>query len=757
MKRENHKKAYGARANTKTSLRSGVLSLARKRTMLGASLLLPAAAAFGQSAGQPPAAAPAASSSDAQRGREAQQQQPQQQTATLPQVTVSAERRETKLQRTPVAVAVIGSSDIEKKSMSLLRDLAGQVPGLVLPQPFSPSLQYLYIRGIGTAAPTLNGAAGLYIDDVYIPRIINSGIFGLPDVERIEVLRGPQGTLYGQNTSAGAIKIVSRDPGDETTAWVATSVGSYGMFEAKGYASAPIKEGLLSASVAYAHNQTNGTVYNPALGHHVNAVHTDLGRVKFHLTPGDGWDAVLAIDGIRDRSDNGSYTRTNVPGWSERTTYDPRSLTTHTDGGGVTLHVSKVIDSHLTFKSITAYRGFTDKPDPWSYDGYPGNLYGWQLNLQEHQISQEFQLLGNYGRWTFTGGVAASREQFWVDRPNYTNNVYSGISSQTNVSNLGAYAQARYAITPALGVTAGIRYNVENDAYSWQAYKSNAAFEHLAQTASLNNLGQRTTAVTPKFGIDYQLTPNAFTYASITKGEKAGGYNPVAGALAVAQIPVDPEKVTAYEVGFKNSWLGGRAQTNLALFYNDYKDLQSAVQNPIVNGQVVNGAVTVNAGKAHTYGVEFDGKLQVTRDLRWGVTATALHASFIQFANPTGNPNADYAGNRLPNTPTLTLGTTVNYHVPVRIPGRLTADASVYYESYSFTDNGNTLKIPSHTDVDLDLVYQFPGRHWSVTFLARNLLNRVYPVSIASVPSYQIYGIAYNQPRTFTASLRYDF
>ncbi|MGI4813810.1 MAG: TonB-dependent receptor [Janthinobacterium lividum] len=676
---------------------------------------------------------------------------------TLGDVKVTAERRTTSLQKTPLSVGVVGGGEIARHDIQKIADLSGEVAGVYLSGSSTPSLQPIYIRGIGTSSPTYNGAVGIYLDDVYVPRIINSGIFGLPDVRQIEVLRGPQGTLYGQNTSAGAIRIISRDPSNEKIAWVSAGVGNYGGIESKAYVSGPIKEDVLYGSLAYSHTQNYGFTYNETLHKDVDGVHTDLIRGKLRATPTRDFDAQLTIDALRDRSDNGTSQPLNYPGSAPRTTFDNTDPKIHNDGFGVSLRLTDKIDDHLTAKSITAYRQFNDSPDPWPYDGVPSNLYGWQLNLNDHQLSQEFQLLGDYGPLTFTTGAIAFNENFGVNRPNWTAGAFNGISSRTNVLNLGLYAQAHYKFTEQLGATLGLRYYVQNDNYSTFGYSSNPQLQIVHVNYEANDLHLRTDGVTPKFGLDYQLLPGLFSYASITKGEKSGAYNPVAGALSIALVPVFPEKVTAYEAGLKGTSFGGRLQTDLAVFYNDFANYQGIVTNPIVNGAIVNGSVTVNAGKAHTFGAEFEATAHPLRDLEWRFNVTALQGRFDSFLNPTGAPNANYTGHQLPNAPHLTVNTSLLYRLPVKVPGSIDVNGSLSILGKNYLDVTNTTMVPTQVYVNLGASYQSPGHGWTTNFQVTNLLNRTYPYALVQIASLNINAANYNPPRVYMVTLRHDF
>ncbi|MBD1599985.1 TonB-dependent receptor, partial [Pseudomonas typographi] len=678
--------------------------------------------------------------------------------ARLPDVTVTAERRETSLQKTPVAVGVIGGAELDKKNAKGLHDLAaGTVAGLDVPGNTAPSMGYRSIRGIGTGVPGQNSAVALYLDDVYIPRIINSGVFGLPDIERIEVLRGPQGTLYGQNSSAGAIKVISATPTDEYHASLSVGAGNHGARESKGFITGALAPGVLYGSFAYTRRENDGTVRNKTLNKDVNRIDTDQARAKLRLVFNEATEAVLSLDALKDTSDNYAPTRVNVPGWQKRVTYENKPLDVKNEGGGISLKVSSQLNDQLQFKSITAWRRFKTDPDVWSYDGIADRKYGWQFNLEQHQASQEFQLNGDYGALTYTTGVIGFVENVKVNRPNWTNNVYNGITSKTDVQTLGIYGQGHYKLTDKLGFTAGVRFSKQQDDYDWTSYRSNAALANLGTTGRLDDLSQDTQSWTPKLGLDYQLTDNLFSYFSYAKGEKAGGYNVVAGSAAVAGVPVDPEKVTSYELGLKNTALEGRLQTNVAVFYNDFDDYQASISNPVVNGQVINGAVFVNAAKAVLYGAEFEVSARPTRTLQLRLNATYIKSEFKDFLNPTGNANSDYSGRPVPG-PSWLAGAGFDYQPDIpALPGSIAFFGDVSYRGKEHQLNDYPEPLPARILVNLGALYNLPGDHWSVSVNVQNVLNKTYPLSRTYVSAFDILSQTYNDPRTLLVSVKRDF
>lgn len=677
----------------------------------------------------------------------------------LAEVTVTAERRETKLQDTPVSVGVIGGDQLNLAAAPLSRDLNGAVAGVIAPGAYQGSSGgVFYIRGIGTATTTLSGAVPLYVDDVYIARTLGSGLYlGMPDVERVELLRGPQGTLYGENSSAGAVKIVSRDP-TENSAWVEGSVGSEDSVGAKLYASAVLDPDVLYGSIAFDRYKDKGYTYNATLHEEVDATDYNQARGKLKWTPGGGFEAVLSIDWTQDVSDQVSPIPLNIPGAAPGTTYENTNPRISRDIGGAALHVSQVIDEHLTFKSISAYRAFGDNHYPVPIDGLPTDAYGLLLNLHQHQLTQEFQLLGDYERVNFTAGVIGLREGFSVARPSWTDEIYGGIVSDVNNTSVAAYGQGTYRLTDHLDLTAGLRFNRDMQVFNEFGYKSNVTLAQLATKFETGRLTDDVDSTTPKLGLDYHWTPDLFSYASVTRGEKAGGYNPVSATLPIAKVVIQPEKVTTYELGTKASVLDDRLQPKIAVFYNDFTNLQGTVQNPVIDGVVINGSVTDNAGKAHIYGTEIEIAARPIAALYLNTAVTLLQGKFVQFDNPTGVPAYDYVGNLLPLLSHSMFSENAVYTLPqFGLPGVAQLDSTLRFISYFYQDIPNEIKSPSQTYLDVGAHYAAPGGHWSGQVKVRNALDRRYELSNYEIPALGVNSALYNPPRTFQVSARYDF
>ncbi len=679
---------------------------------------------------------------------------------TVPDVTVTAERRETSLQKTPVAVNSISSDEIDQRGLRRLGDLNGLAAGVSSPTSSYNGTTAIFIRGIGTSRPIGNPSVGLYLDDVYIPRAFGGGFYGsLPDIERIEILHGPQGTLYGQNTSAGAVKFISQQPGDQKQAWVSAAAGNHGALEARGFATSPISPGLLSASIAYQHDQKDGEIHNFTTGRDVGITRNDQIRTIFRFTPSADFDATLSLDAMQFKQD---YVLSPDPKFysrGEREAYSIVEPTQNYEGGGVSLKLNGRIDNHLSLRSITAWRAFRYTM-PTDYDIAPVRVFGFTQDLNQEQVSQEFQLLGDYGRFNFITGLSLYRELFNVDRLSWTNNAYSILKSHNTTRSIGIFGQGNYKITDKLGITAGVRLNREKKSMDASGYGSNINRAQLAQTFNVNDLSKTYNAATPKLSLDYQWTADTLTYASWSKGQTSGGYNAAPGNAAVARVPINTEKVTAYELGIKDNAWNGRLKTTAAFFYNDYTDYQASISNPVINGVPVTGSVIVNAGKAHTYGVELEAAFKPTSRFDGRASLTYLRTKFDEFSNPTGSASTNLNGKELPNAPKLTAVISGTYSLPIKNAGVVRFTGTTRYQTQSYSDitpYRESTKYPSQVFIDAGTAYTTVDGNWTISLSVKNLLNKTYTLPGTYNPSLNLYAETYNPERQILLGLRRDF
>ncbi|MFS2159470.1 TonB-dependent receptor [Pseudomonas sp. Pseusp122] len=677
---------------------------------------------------------------------------------TLSVVTVTAEHRSEDLQKTPVAISAFDEKALEDKQIKNVRDIAGQVPNLTLPrQSISYSAQTYGIRGIGETDPIQESAVAVYADDLYIPRAISS-MLDFNDVERVEVLRGPQGTLYGRNSSAGAIRVITRDPTQETRGFFELGAGNYNAANGRLLISGPLIDNTLFGSFSATRLTRDGTVSDPTRHSDVNNIDIQSYRGKLRFKPDDSpWDIQLTLASTFDRGDTTSYSPFDANGRFDKfKSYSGLNPKNRLDQGSSVLRAIYAIDDHLSFKSVTAYSAFHQ---PVNYDN-SGQAALIQQNLilyKQDYATQEFQLNGDYDKFSFTTGLHLYREKFDADRDNLTYSIAQkrvigqGQYSTTQTESYALYGQGSYHLTSQLSLIAGLRYTREHKNFDFANYGITTTRQITGTnfTADDSHSWQSTS---PKIGFEYAWTPHLNQYGYVAKGFKAGGYDNRAPTQAAAEQAFSPEDVTTYETGFKGDFFNNRLRANVAFFYNNYKDLQTNAYEPSLG---VN--LRTNVGRAHTYGVELETLSALTDDLQLSANVGYLQSEYDDFQNASG-PGVDANGKQLVLSPRWNASVGLNYTVPAGIPGTVLVgtDAQFQTKSYANALNDDIQEVPTQTFWNAHTSYITPDGHWTTTLAVKNLLDRAYPQSVGYIPSSGQRYYSINDPRTLLLTVRYD-
>jgi len=683
------------------------------------------------------------------------------------QVVVTAERRATDLQKTAIAISAFNAKLLADRKIDNIRDLSGQIPNFSISRvTISHTTQTYALRGVGESDPIQEPVLAVYVDDVYIPRQIGSMV-EFNDLERIEVLRGPQGTLYGRNSSAGALRVITRDPGDVFRAKAEVGLGNYGAVDVRALIEGPLVEGKLSGSLSYIHHSRDGVTFDPTLNHDVNRIDLDAYRAKLRWTPTDRLDVQLTLNALKDRSDSRSYVPVTQPGGVFRNdrSYSEVEPKQDLDQISGALRVQYELNDNLKLKSVSSYGGFNLNPVYYDNDGQAALIQKNLIHYNDQYVTQEIQLNGDYGKLTFTSGLFYLHERFFVQRDGYsrrnalpTDPVVTpgnyGFARAHNVTNTDAYAifgEATYALTDRLSVTGGLRWTNEEKEFTFD----NKVLNLQGQVTGQSIAGQASktfSAVTPKLSAQFQWTPDVLQYVTYSRGFKSGGFDNRATRLDLATRPFAPEKVDTYETGLKTQLFDNRARVNIAVFYNDYKDLQVSYSDPAYPGNSVRG----NAGKAHTYGVELESDVRATERLSLQASVGYLFGVYDKYKN-AGGIGVDADGHRLLNSPRWSVSGGVTYDVPIEIPGsvRVGLNAQFQTKTYFSALQRPQDEAPSQTFLNGTVTWQSPDPRWSVQLSGRNLLNSDEPVTSTYTPATGVYYKNFPDPRTFLVTLKY--
>jgi iron complex outermembrane receptor protein len=615
----------------------------------------------------------------------------------LEEVVVTAERRSANLQEVPIAVTAFTAEDLERRQVTSLVDIAKDVPNLVGHNNVGlNTATVVYLRGVGSTQSfaTVDTTVGFYVDDVYIARQ-NANNFALFDVERIEVLRGPQGTLYGRNTSGGAIKVVTQRPEREFAAKAQASYGDYDFHEVRASLNAPIGETLAIRLNGVTQQQEQGFSRNLTRGGTVNDRSIEGLRAAVRWTPSESVDVNFAFDWIKDDafgivpSDISGRARPRTSSLFEVTSGIENYNFTTSKGGMLRVDWDA---GTVDFSSITSYREL-DQDYVLDLSDQPVPIY-FIDNVGDHdQLTQEFQLKGQTAlggadlEWI--AGVFYMKEwnKTWIgDTINFRlangNRVPAGRQVklvENDVDSMAAFAQATFRLSERWAITAGLRWT--RDEKDVAVVQRNGAGVVTYTTNTLVSLGipieQTFKEVTPKLGAEYKLNDDVLIYGSYTRGFKSGGWN--SRVTAAAQFyAIAPEFVDAYELGAKTEWLDRRIRLNAAAFYSDVGDL---VIGAI--GSAPGGAFQTLSVDADIYGLEAELSAAVTSNLDLFATLGLMDGSYKNL----GSDPQGFRGRTLPRLPDMTLKIGAEYELAIAEAGDLRVGVDYSYTSNFFTSS----------------------------------------------------------------------
>lgn len=586
--------------------------------------------------------------------------------AQLDEITVTAERRQESLQDVPVAVTAFTGEMVESLKISDFHDLSFKIPGFSI-NTFSKGRGNPALRGGSSslASAGSENAVGLFIDDVYYggPNDFEIDIF---DVDRIEVLRGPQGTLFGRNATGGLINVVTKNPGEELEGKVQVEMGNYNLNKFGAYVSSPISDNL-AASISISSKHRDGTSFNSVTGNDVDNLNRTTVRGKLLWTPSDDlevkWglshgtvdETGVARDAVSDQAtvDLDVLAGFEIDG-------DERTVQMFTDGRYVheqwvaSMHITKDLDNGRTLQSITTGRSFVSDMEPVSLAGVPTAIFAIADEHDSDTFTQEFRLMSGDGsdaalswqagvyllsardlrdasvitRWdeSVTAGVFPSffgcPDQTMADFENYTvtpscitdypelfdENAYT-LEEEVKTTSYSAYAQGTYDFSEQLSVTVGGRYTHDKKTLDgatpgdWDWTWNPRPNETFSNSTDWDNFSW-------KLGMNYRPKESVLLYATASTGFRSGAYDMAQSDGDLIDQAVAPETVTNYELGLKSRFFDNRVQLNIAVFDVTYDNLQFFV-NTIGAGEPEGGlssagAMTTNAGEATVDGVEVE-------------------------------------------------------------------------------------------------------------------------------------------------------
>ncbi|ATZ73622.1 hypothetical protein CWC33_07885 [Idiomarina sp. X4] len=698
----------------------------------------------------------------------------------LERIEVTARRTNESLQEVPVAVSAFGEGDLERDGIEDITELQYKMPNTTFQvSRGTNSTLTAYIRGVGQQDPLwgFEPGVGIYIDDVYVARP-QGAVLEVLDVQRVEVLRGPQGTLYGKNTIGGAMKYVTRE------------LTGYNEFELKGTVGTYNQRDLkVSGQTALADNFYVGgafaTLNRDGFGEFVNTGDENYnkelmtGRFNAKWLVNKDINVKFAADWTKDDSNarGGHREQESLLSDEPRLTdvydsYTAMPTWNEVETEGYSMTVDWAINNDWMFKSITAYReGYTNTNIDFDSTVNPVLLV--PAVYEDDQTTQEFQFMYRDDRLDFVGGLYFYEGEACGEFGTVLGLL--GLSIDTggcvDTSSEALFGQATYQLDDQWSVTLGGRYtrddkNADVFRYTYAGVKFLDRGDYSADPIVVNS--DFTTQAdwskfSPHASVSYQVDPAVMLYASYSNGFKSGGVDMRADVSLNpdAANPYDPETVDTVEFGVKSELLDGRMRVNAATFFSDYQDMQVTVQRAIEGGGVA--SQVLNAADSTVQGFEIESTFAATPTLNFNGSLGYIDAEFdsVAFFNPETQQVEDVSDLwSFQNTPKVTanLGFTKEFE--------LESGSMVWSTTVSYRDDTQIFEVPSPLDeeayslTNTSLVWYSNSGQWTVGLHAKNVFDEEYRVSgynFGSTFGENIVTGYYGDPRTVSLSVGYRF
>jgi len=678
-------------------------------------------------------------------------------TNEIPEILVTADRRSASIQDVPISITALSGDTLRAAGIQTTEQLSTLTPGLLVQRSVVGKIS---IRGVGNENYTIAGDPGVAVhtDGVYVARAA-AGLFDLFDVSRIEVLRGPQGTLYGRNATGGVINVLPNAPSDKLEARLAGEYGNFNAFRVEGMINAPLGSGF-SLRLAGMGSWRDGFTVNTFPGAEARGFgrldSKDVFALRGQLAYDEGgpFTARLSLEHLDDRSNLPAYKYLNRPGalpTADFGGFGPNNLRTVNQGfesaipgasrgvgddseffrtkqTGAALHMDYDFGS-VQLSSLTGYRKTKFN---WFNDGDGSDVFFVNYLQQDNsdQFSQELTLSSDQDQplsWLVGGYYFKETGDSFIALPfTFGANLpfFIEVDGTARTEAIAAFGELRWQATDRLKLTLGARYNHENrsTAYRYEINFGAPFVRNIVDDASFD-------AFTPRFVINYEASDNINVYASATRGFKSGGFN-----LLAVQPGFEPETLWAYETGIKAQSDDRRLTVNGNFFYYDYTNMQV--------GQIINlQSVLTNAAKSRLYGAELEVAARPIDGLDLGFTAAWLNAKYQEFCtgDPT-QPNAaispgcsaanpiDLSGNTLPRAPEWTLTGTASYTAELGSSGNLNFRTDIRYQSSIFFTQFNRPLISqdAFATVNAAATWTSADDRFSVGAFVNNLTDKTF-------------------------------
>ncbi|MGM5631449.1 TonB-dependent receptor [Apibacter raozihei] len=581
---------------------------------------------------------------------------------SLEEVIITAEKKETKLQKTPIAVSAISSKEIEQRKITEMTDMVMTVPNLVSMTGGSPTLNFMSIRGILTFST--DPAIGIYIDGVPMFDGYASSI-QLQDIQRVEILRGPQSTLYGRNALGGVINILTKQPGNIFKSFIEMGVSNYNTHEIRGGISGPIIKNKLFTSLNAFYTDRKGLFTNEYDNRHFDNYKNFGGNFFLKYLVNDQLTVIL-----NSKLENNDLTGT-FPYAPNVGVALSKPFKINQNGKNIENRILSTTSLQLKYQirqwdisSLTGYTYLSDTYKDYDQDYSPYDIMSWYAPKRpQNTWTQEIRAVSkNLGKWEVIGGIFG----FMDNHQSNTETVYGkdAISMDPNApyiyysfskqkgKGFATYANVSYSLTPKLKITAGLRYDYdEKELTAHNEYKKEPFPVLTYPTKSVNTSDN---AWSPKVNLSYLLKEDITLYANYARGFRPGGVNQYTNEGS-PNLTYEPEYTDNYEAGVKTEWFERRLRANLVLFYTYWKDQQQTLMTP--ENRIA------NIGKMYSRGVELELAALPVKNLEINYNFGIINTKYDQLIllDEAGTANKDYKGNKQIFTPDVSFGLSVTY------------------------------------------------------------------------------------------------
>ncbi len=707
------------------------------------------------------------------------------------EIVVTARKREENLQEVPIAVTAVSGDRLQETAAADISELQSQVPNLTIYQGRNQSSTLTaFIRGIGQADPLwgVDPGVGLYIDDVYLARP-QGALLDVFDVSRVEVLRGPQGTLYGKNTIGGAIKYVTQPLTDDRSAMFSFSPGTQSNLDFRASFAGALVPGKLRGKLALASLQHDGYGTNLFTGRDVSDKKTLAGRGSLDWLVSEDVKVQFSLDFTRDDAEPKGYQRlaanplcplflgrTCPPNDSRWDTQSGLAPVNGTDSMGASMVVSWHVNDSWLFKSISAYRE-SDSENNIDFDTTPARITDVQATYYDNQISQEFQMVydagtkltGVLGLYYFDGEAGGLVKNIFLNR------LFGTTDGKTLTNSIALFGDGSYAFSDRLTLNLGLRATREKkNGIAYNAGYTDDTFSRVSVVTADYDKDVTFDSIAPKLGLDYKFSDAVMGYVTVSQGFKSGGFNVRAQATVFPESaePFDDEVLTVGEVGLKTALADGQLILNSAVFYGKYKDVQVSTFTAYdSNGDGVEDAFFgnfLNAGNATMKGVEveFDAS---SHSVDW--FSVNGYVSYLDLT-PDEFLDANHDGfvdtQVISNAPEFTGGLHLNFDFPAfgglitaSVGGNYRDDAILTNEGGPYPGRPGQPLLPisqsAYETYDAWVSWLSPNARWRFAVNGKNLTDEEYLTNGYNIPSLGILTGSYGAPRTVLATIEYRF